>query len=615
MGLYLGSNLVSSLGGMETREGGYTLKELLVTPGESQTIIPEEGYDGFDKVTVLQARLQDKSVALESSDPVEITRDDGYYGLNKVTVDSSAVYESGYTEGHESGYTEGYTKGTEESLTKLEVLEYLESTGTQYIDTGFKHNQDTRVVMRVQATSISANAWIFEGRDSTSTARQGVFFYYSSTKLWTADFDGSGVRVAFDGIASTDELNIDYNKNVCTINGVSQTLTDADFQASYNLTLLAANTAGTVAGFLSAKLYSCQIYDNGTLVRDYVPVKAPSGDIGLFDKVNNLLYLNEGEGEFIAGEKTGEVISLNIEGLPQGCVPVPYLESNGAQYIDTKIVPTSTVFDFEITATYLGDTSTTSEICGLLGLISSDASVRIQVFAYVGYFYYGVNSTTSSGVRLDNVQHTIRYVGDGTTEYLYIDGEMVHSVTVSTTALSTNALSFYVFGRNRANTLEKPGEWIVNSLKMKIDGNLVREYIPVLNPAGGMCLLDKVDSKYYNFIEKPRYEVKTITKSGSYDSASYHGSYYAAINDSTLLLIVQGGTSTSYESIYFAAGTVPSGVSLVGQSYYSYSSMTASMYYCAIFSGITSNVNIGLNFSAVNTSSDYTTCTVTITNV
>ena len=73
-------------------------------------------------------------------------------------------------------------------------LEYIQSSGTQYIDTGFKHNQNTRVVMHVKPVSIKANAWVFEGRISYESAAKGVFFYYASGKLWNADYKGSANR-------------------------------------------------------------------------------------------------------------------------------------------------------------------------------------------------------------------------------------------------------------------------------------------------------------------------------------------------------------------------------------------------------------------------------------
>ena len=188
------------------------------------------------------------------------------------------------------GLPSGYTK-----------LEYIQSTGTQYVDTGFKHNQNTRVVMHVKPVSITANAWAFEGRTS-SDCRKGVFFYYSSGSLWNADYYDRNGRKSFSGISSTADLNIDYDKNTCTVNGVSVNFTAKTFQSTFNLTLLACNTGGSVAGYLSAKLYSCQIYDNDVLVRDFVPCINASGEVGLFDMVNRQFYGNAGTGTFTGSE-------------------------------------------------------------------------------------------------------------------------------------------------------------------------------------------------------------------------------------------------------------------------------------------------------------------------
>ena len=156
--------------------------------------------------------------------------------------------------------------------------------------------------MHVKPVSITANAWAFEGRTAVDKNKKGVFFYFSSGSLWNADYyDGSG-RKSFSGISSTADLNIDYDKNTCTINGLSVNFTAKTFQSTFNLTLLACNTGGTVAGHLSAKLYSCQIYDNGTLVRDFKPCINASGDVGLFDMVNQQFYGNAGTGVFTGSE-------------------------------------------------------------------------------------------------------------------------------------------------------------------------------------------------------------------------------------------------------------------------------------------------------------------------
>lgn len=115
-------------------------------------------------------------------------------------------------------------------------------------------------------------------------------------------------------------------------------------------------------------------------------------------------------------------------------------------------------------------------------------------------------------------------------------------------------------------------------------------------------------------------KVKSITTTSSdttdRDTSVYHGNCWVAIDDAgNLLLVVEGGTSTSYESIRFEDVSLPEGVTQVNQSYYAYTSMTASKAYVAVYSGLTADVDIMLDFYDVYASTDYVYCGVTITEV
>ena len=59
---------------------------------------------------------------------------------------------------------------------------------------------------------------------------------------------------------------------------------------------MTANDAGG-----NVRIYSCQLYDNGTLVRDFVPCVNPYGEVGLYDKVTGGFFGNGGSGNLIAG--------------------------------------------------------------------------------------------------------------------------------------------------------------------------------------------------------------------------------------------------------------------------------------------------------------------------
>ena len=69
--------------------------------------------------------------------------------------------------------------------------------------------------------------------------------------------------------------------------------------------MFGVNEGGVNSYLCSMRLYSCKIYDNGTLVRNLIPAKDSSGTIGLYDTVNSAFYGNSGNGAFTAGAEIG----------------------------------------------------------------------------------------------------------------------------------------------------------------------------------------------------------------------------------------------------------------------------------------------------------------------
>lgn len=118
------------------------------------------------------------------------------------------------------------------------------------------------------------------------------------------------------------------------------------------------------------------------------------------------------------------------------------------------------------------------------------------------------------------------------------------------------------------------------------------------------------------FSDAVRTLVNSITVSGTYSDATYYSLVDAYYNvDGNLALVMKSGTNTSYENLYFVLSSVPAGVSLVGQSVYNYSSASAGQYYVAIISGIANKVDIAIDMSTRNSTSDYVQCNLTITEV
>jgi hypothetical protein len=237
------------------------------------------------------------------------SRPSGYTGLqldSGSTKDGSTSFES-TSGGSETGHSgNGYARitvlqgGVEEPVPEYEELSYIESTGIQYIDTGFKPNQNTRVVMDVQCLIEGNNYFLFGARTNINNNDNTALTYgFNAYNTFYRSHYYNGWKDFPISVKFTDRFILDKDKNVITIGGSNSiTHTYTAFQCAYNMYLFAANTAGTAGTFGKAKLYSCQIYDNGTLVRDFVPVKRSDGVIGLYDKLNNVFYSSASDTDF-----------------------------------------------------------------------------------------------------------------------------------------------------------------------------------------------------------------------------------------------------------------------------------------------------------------------------
>lgn len=220
-------------------------------------------------------------------------------------------------------------------------LEYIESTGTQYIDTGFKPNNDTRVVMCSRITTKpSSSACLFGSRKASGSIDNSLWYVASSNNFQSGYGNAKLTATAPDILA---KRVYDKDKNKFYVDGeLLITNTAATFQTSWTLFLMENNQNGSAQGNKCAmKLYYCQIYDAGVLIRDYVPCKNEIGAVGLYDLVYGEFYPNAGNGVFAAGY-TGEAKSVEMTNLaPQlsvsgnwnaGTVDSSHKASSGESY-------------------------------------------------------------------------------------------------------------------------------------------------------------------------------------------------------------------------------------------------------------------------------------------
>jgi len=192
-------------------------------------------------------------------------------------------------------------------------LEYIQSTGTQYVDTNFFATPLSKISVKYALTSTSPlQQRIFGWQDGADSlwvghyingAGNNGFCFVNSGSLW----QGFTPAIAANTIY-TFELDgknrMARSYSASGVIGGEQNITNnnATMNATGSLLLLAEGRSSSPANFAKAKLYGAKLWENDELVRNFVPCRRlEDGAIGLYDAVSGAFFGNSGTGSFTAG--------------------------------------------------------------------------------------------------------------------------------------------------------------------------------------------------------------------------------------------------------------------------------------------------------------------------
>ena len=197
-------------------------------------------------------------------------------------------------------------------------VEYIETTGTQYIDSGVKAT-DSSIDFTLQLTNDSViNQGIIGARVSSSTylTRFNLFYNNHTSAAYTLKLDWEGVTqsVNTEIMLLNEDINIKLNEDRSVIvNGNEYSSTAGDAALDLNMYIGNFNNNGTpYQTGAYAKWKTVKMYTSGVLVRDFVPVYRVSDNVvGMFDEVNKVFYTNIGTGAFGKGDNINEDAPTN----------------------------------------------------------------------------------------------------------------------------------------------------------------------------------------------------------------------------------------------------------------------------------------------------------------
>lgn len=220
-----------------------------------------------------------------------------FYNCTSLVGGAGTVYNSSYVDGTYAridggtinpgyfswvGLPSGYTR-----------LEYIESSGTQYIDLNLPIEAEniTKLQYKMDAAFLnSANALYIHGNTYIG--------YYSSSLI--AYYARGGVVSSNSSLTYNSDRHtfiLDCVNGYGSIDSVQTSLTGTPSKPIGQFILFGWQPAN----LNQSRLWSCQVWYDGQLVRDMVPCKNSDGVVGLYCMVTGQFYSNSGTGSFTAG--------------------------------------------------------------------------------------------------------------------------------------------------------------------------------------------------------------------------------------------------------------------------------------------------------------------------
>ena len=171
-------------------------------------------------------------------------------------------------------------------------VDYIESSNrNQYINTNVVPASTQKYQIKYSVDDVSTNQTIFGSRTNGG--------YQTSTNQI---YIGNQVNYYYQYVGTQGIGNIPMDANTVYEKEILANSGNFDDTATQPFYLFALNNQGSTSVKANMKLYYCKIYDNNVLIRNFVPCYRNSdNEVGLYDLVNNVFYINQGTGNFTYG--------------------------------------------------------------------------------------------------------------------------------------------------------------------------------------------------------------------------------------------------------------------------------------------------------------------------
>ena len=401
--------------------------------------------------------------------------------------------------------------GSSRADTPDAFLDYVESSGSQYIDTGVTGKTGTRMVAEMEwvetPSSQSTFCGAYDGNTYvvtpyTSAGSSHQVGYAKNTQYQVGGSGKPNPDIRFRVETTQEAGSQSFNVRALDGSGYNATRTYNDsaiVDLGYPLYIFARNDAGTANQYSSARIFSLMLWQkdgNGDwqLVRHFLPCRS-DGRAALYDKVDGTIYFPQG-GELVAGPV-----------LPRPADLVEWVQSDGADgdrrlFIDTGI-PAKAGTGMTAEMKWPEKPSSANVLCGAM----SDGGKFFTLYTSAGTHQMGYDTWSAAqingggnavnpGVRYRVASHLA--AADQYLNVRALDGSGYDGTrTYNTAATNDTAQTLYLFARNDAGTPNQLAKVCLYSLVLTNEFGVVRDFLPCVADNGRAGLYDRVSERVF----------------------------------------------------------------------------------------------------------------------
>ena len=393
---------------------------------------------------------------------------------NEISIDDALLKKDIQLEGST------FQKSSQLPISYTQV-DYIEATGTQYIDTGIKMSNSIKLDITAQLGELSNNNPLVASNMKSNANSFGIYLRINSYDgRYTA---GTNWNNYVDSSQNDQVRHVIYDNDKFILDGTTLNITQQEYETERNLEIFRSYNENRYGKY---KLYSMKMYNNGTLIRNFIPCyRNADSVIGLYDLVNDVFYTNQGTGTFSRGVVTE---------LPSEYTRVESVQNVSGAYIDTGYVPDSTNgFKFEISYT---PTVADKRYC-VLSNYNTTGHTSLEVFSSNKSRIYINNG------QVDNQANTILSTTDINKVVVeYSDGILKHIANgveadiSQTLSLGSSSLYMFLDRQKRTSTFTEPIK--IYECKLYNGGTLVRYFVPCYrNTDNVVGFYDLVNGVFY----------------------------------------------------------------------------------------------------------------------